>query len=563
MVIVPTRERARLPAIVLALALATVASACASGNTSTAGDAGGGSSDASVDADSGLDASSPPEGGVDAAVGDGAPAPPHDASVEGAAADGCATAAETCNLADDDCNGACDDILGCRIGVDRSYDATAGLHFYSTTDSESECCGYSVEQHDAFYLYAAQQTGLAAFYRCRTSTGSHLYTTDPGCEGQTSEGVMGWIGTSATCGGVPLYRLDDATTGDHLYTTSSAEAASAQSGGYTLHASPGYVWPADCGGTSCTWPSPIALTGSTLTAATGFPTAWYGFPIPGTQSFASLSGSVSVDNSANIYSEVLFILQYLPSGNCTSGLWPSSTPEYGPPGAIGLGQFIVKAPTQGTFTVPVDFTLPGGLPMTSCVLLGLNGGTVAASHDVTATASLSMTYTAPQTPAQSLLGAGGEFCFGQGFGCQANTTNDALSFANVTPITSAMHLVALYGDISDSTFDGTSSFGPLPAGAWTATNDFYVYHGSTECSSFGVASGIAGPGNYTASIPTDATLLLHVPLSGSGIGVSEEQVFQPFSGMPLAAGDCLVTLWGLQGGGAFDNETQVTALVGP
>jgi hypothetical protein len=35
------------------------------------------------------------------------------------------------------------------------------------------------------------------------------------------------------------------------------------------------------------------------------------------------------------------------------------------------------------------------------------------------------------------------------------------------------------------------------------------------------------------------------------------------SNVSLAAGDCLVTLWGLQGGGGFDNETQIFALVAP
>ena len=484
-----------------------------------------------------------------------------DAPVD-ATGDGCAAKVEVCNLMDDDCNGYCDDLLGCRIGVDRSYDSASGQHFYTTTDSEASCCGYVVEQVDDYYLYAAAQPGLVPFYRCRTSSGGHLYTTDATCEGQTVEGTLGWIATGAVCGSVPLYGLHDASSGDHLYTTSAAEVSSAQAGGYVLDGTAGYVWPADCGGPSCTWPSPIHMVGSTTTAATGFPTTWYGFPIEGTQSFSSLSGSVSVDNSANLYSEVLFILQYLPSGTCTAGMWPSSTPEYGPPGAQPLAQFIVKAPTQATFTVPIDFTLPGGLPMTSCVLLGLNGGTVTTSHDVTASASLTLAFTGPQSPAQSVLGAGGEFCFGQSWGCQAATTNDAQSFANVTPISQAAHLVALYGDISDSTFDGTSSFGAPPAGAWTGANDFYVYHGA-ECSTFGVASGTAGPGSYYASIPSDATHLLSVPLSGSGIGVSETPVFQAFANQPLAAGDCLVTLWGLQGGGGFDNETQVFALVGP
>ncbi len=200
--------------------------------------------------------------------------------------------------------------------------------------------------------------------------------------------------------------------------------------------------------------------------------------------------------------------------------------------------------------------------MSSCVLVGLNGGTVVAPHDVTSAADLSLTYTAPQSPAQSIIGMGGEFCFGQNWGCQGATTDDSLSFALVTPITQTTRLVALYGDVSDSTFDGTSSFGAPPAGAWTARNDFLVYLGA-ECSAFGVTSGIAGPSNYYASIPGDATPLLSVPLSGSGIGVSTVPVFQAFSNVTLDAGDCLVTLWGLQGGGGFDNETQVTALDEP
>jgi hypothetical protein len=474
----------------------------------------------------------------------------------------CAPPAEICNLVDDDCSGYCDDILGCRVGVDRAYDSTTGLHFYTTTDSEASCCGFSVETFDDFYLYATAQAGLVPFYRCRTATGSHLYTTSSSCEGATLEGTMGFIATSAVCGSVPLYRLDNATSGDHLYTTSMAEVTSAEGGGYTLSGTSGYVWSADCGGPDCTWPSPIDMVGSTMTAATGFPTVWYGFPISGTESMTTLSGTVSVTNSANLYSEVLFILQTLPSGTCTSGHWPASTPEYGPPGTKPLANFIVKAPTTGTFSVPIHFTLPGGLPMTSCVLLGLNGGTVATAHEVTAAANLTLTFNGPQVPAQSVLLPGGEFCFGQSGGCQRATTNDALSFATVTPVSAATNIVALYGDISDSTFDGTASFGAPPAGAWTATNDFYVYRGS-DCAAFGVASGTAGPGSYYASVPGDAVHLLSVPLAGNGIGATAQQVFQPVSGVSLAAGDCLVTLWGLSGGGAFDNETQVFALTAP
>ncbi|MHB1845208.1 MAG: hypothetical protein ACYCWW_10285 [Deltaproteobacteria bacterium] len=567
---------------------------CGSATTSVrpGADAGGGGGDAGGSLDGGQpqDAGQGGDAGIDGGVGvadsgtaggdAGTPMPDAGACAAGATqscttscgstgTESCANGAfgacvpprEICNLRDDDCSGYCDDILGCRVGVDRAYDQTAGLHFYTTTDSEASCCGYAVETYDAFYLYAQAQSGLVPFYRCRAASGAHLYTTDQSCGGATLEGTMGYIATGPVCGSVPLYGLSS-SSGDYLYTTSAAEASASASSGYTSLGTVGYVWPGACGGPSCDWPSPIELRGSALTTVTGFPTAWYGFPMPAGQQVASLVGNISVTNAENLYSEVLFILKYLPSGSCPTGRWPSTTPEFGPPGAPGFASFIVKAPTKGAFSLPINLTLPGGLPISSCVLLGLNGGPVSAPQNVISAASLTLSYGPAQAPTQRRVGMGGEFCFGQNWGCQGATTNDSLSFARVTPITTATQLVALYGDISDSTFDGTSAFGAPPAGAWTASNDFYVYHGP-ECSSFGVSSGTAGPGSYYASIPGDAVHLLSVPLSGSGIGVRTSQVFQSFTNVQLAAGDCLVTLWGLSGGGGFDDETQVSALVTP
>ncbi len=472
----------------------------------------------------------------------------------------CEPPSEACDLEDDDCDGACDDLMGCRVGVDRSDNATAGLHFYTTDDAEAGCCGYSVEGYDYFYLYASQEPGLVPFYRCRSSTGAHRYTTDPSCGGDISEGVLGFIATQAVCGAIPLYELRNPSNGDDFFTTSSAEQAAAQAEGLTPAGTAGYVWPDACAGPGCTWKSPVAMSGEARTSVTGFPTAWYGFPISGTQSFTSLSGTVSITQSDDLYSEVLFILQYLPTGACPSGRWPATTPEFGPPGARGIGQVIVKAPTHGSFTLPIDFELPGGLPISNCLLLGLNGGPVSTGHDMVSSANLSLGFTAPQTPPQQVIGMGGEFCYGQDWGCQKATTVDTQSFAAVTKLSQPVRLVALYGDISDTTFDGTSAFGPPPAGSWTATNDFYVYHGA-ECDQLG--SGILGPGNYYANIPPDATLLLSVPLSGRGIGVATQPVDKTFPNLSIPAGDCLVTLWGLQGTGGFDNETQVTALVTP
>ena len=76
----------------------------------------------------------------------------------------------------------------------------------------------------------------------------------------------------------------------------------------------------------------------------------------------------------------------------------------------------MKAPTAGSFSQSIDLTIPGGLPVNSCLLLGLNGGPVAQAQAVTMSASLTLSYTAPQAPTQSLIGAGGEFCFGMNGG---------------------------------------------------------------------------------------------------------------------------------------------------
>lgn len=158
----------------------------------------------------------------------------------------------------------------------------------------------------------------------------------------------------------------------------------------------------------------------------------------------------------------------------------------------------------------------------------------------------------------------------------ASTANDSESFAAVTQITQHSNLNAIWGNISDSTFDGTRYFGPLPSGPWNTTNDVYVYRGA-DCSQFPAGHSVNGPSNYYSRIPSDATHLLSAPLSGIG-GISEGQtinyllpgktngvaVYQTFSKVTLNSGDCLVTLFGLQGTtGAFDNEDQLDAFVTP
>src|ERR1700685_1301177 len=116
------------------------------------------------------------------------------------------------------------------------------------------------------------------------------------------------------------------------------------------------------GGTNMT----TSFSFTTTTSAPPFLTLWKGYPIPsGDINLVSLAGTVSVNNSENVFAEMLFFVEYLPSGSCPSS---ESAPEYGPTGQQTLWSDMIKAPTAGTFSVPVNFTLPAGEYVTNCLM---------------------------------------------------------------------------------------------------------------------------------------------------------------------------------------------------
>jgi len=156
---------------------------------------------------------------------------------------------EACNLADDNCNGRCDEVGGCRTAVHRSYHPSSGEHFYTTSASEAACCGFRVEALNYYYLYSTPAPGTVPFYRCLMDYGLHFYTTASNCETGRGrvEGVMGYIGSSPTCGAIPLYRTYLPRNGDHFYTTSAAERDAALRAGYLNEGIAGYVWPSPTG----------------------------------------------------------------------------------------------------------------------------------------------------------------------------------------------------------------------------------------------------------------------------------------------------------------------------
>jgi hypothetical protein len=319
--------------------------------------------------------------------------------------------------------------------------------------------------------------------------------------------------------------------------------------------------------------STVASHFSVTNPAPGFPTQWFGYRLPAGQlNFTGLTGTVTMANSANIFSEILFIVTYLPSGACPT---EGTTDPNGPPGlGPSLWSDIIKGPTTGYFSDPVNFTLPVGIPISNCLIVGFGGGTVAGAHPVTGTVNLVANYTQKPDESTQILGLDSEFCFGQNWGCEAATTDDTQSFAAVTQVMQRSKLNTILGNISDSTFDGSANFGPLPAEAWSSTNDVYLYPASS-CSQFPAGRSFNGPGNYLRQVPPDATLLLHVPLTGSAGAVAGETVnyLQPgmtngivvnqaFSNVTLNAGECLVVLYGMQHTtGAFDNEDQLRAIV--
>jgi len=309
---------------------------------------------------------------------------------------------------------------------------------------------------------------------------------------------------------------------------------------------------------------------STTTAETGFPTFLAMYHVAdGAKSpveARSLSGTISIKNFDPTFSEVLFLIVY----------WQGSCPA----NDINLTQAagfiwsdILKNPTQSDSTLAVNVNFPHPLPMTGCVGLYYGGGTLTQGK-VTMSANLDLTYQAATSNPNTVLDLSGEYCFGQNWGCQNATEIDGEGFA--VPITlPAGHLVELYGDISDSAFDGTQNFGPLPTGgSWSATNDFYLIPGGCGIFTENLnGQGFPNPAPLSTLhgwLPAKALHLASVPLvdriapGETGKAALQSQIENLFSvPVKVNAGDCMVVLYGRTGNGATDNETQIHALMAP
>jgi hypothetical protein len=282
----------------------------------------------------------------------------------------------------------------------------------------------------------------------------------------------------------------------------------------------------------------------------------------------ALTGTLSLKNATPTFSEVLWVLVYY-QGECPADTDLSLT------NATIIWSDILKNPSQSNSSFLVNLDFPHPLPMTGCVGFYFGGGPLLQGKAIMS-ADLDLTYQPVKSPnLNTVVDVGGEYCFGQNGGCQNATGIDGEGFA--VPITDLPvgHLLQLYGNISDSTFDRTKDNGPLPTGeAWGASNDFYLLPGGCGIFEENLNNqGFPNPAPLATLhswLPHDALHLASLPLvdritSGeTGKATLQGQVQNIFSvPVKVNAGDCMVVIYGRSGNGATDNETQVKALIAP
>ena len=282
----------------------------------------------------------------------------------------------------------------------------------------------------------------------------------------------------------------------------------------------------------------------------------------------ALTGTISLKNFDPNMSQILWLLVY----------WQGECPAHDinlTHAAGFLWSDIIKNPSRSESSVPVNLVFPHPLAMTGCVGLYYGGGSVLVQSKVTMSADLDLTYRPAKTPnPNTVLDVSGEYCFGQNWGCQNFTEIDGEAFAVPIMMSTAGHLLELEGNISDSTFDGTNGFGPLPTGSWGAINDLYLLPGGCGIFSENLnGQGVPNPAPLSTLhlwLPKDALHLASLPLldrvspgepSEAALQGQVENIFSV--PVKVNSGDCMLVIYGRTGNGATDNETQVHAVMGP
>ncbi len=110
-------------------------------------------------------------------------------------------------------------------------------HFYSLNLCEGTNAGYRYEGIH-FHTSVTPLSGGVQLKRCRVgSTGKHFTSSSPTCEGQVTEGSLGYIYVNQVSNAMPVYRYYNPGADDHLTTIWWGEGAN---GGYVLENIQGY-----------------------------------------------------------------------------------------------------------------------------------------------------------------------------------------------------------------------------------------------------------------------------------------------------------------------------------
>ena len=109
-----------------------------------------------------------------------------------------------------------------EVPVYRSFKAPQ--HFYTESYDELAGAGFALEGTDFLVFTTSENGQLVPLYRClRSNANDHFASRSSNCEGQTVEGLFGYISAQSASGKTAIYRFH--SNSDHLVTTNYSEGA--------------------------------------------------------------------------------------------------------------------------------------------------------------------------------------------------------------------------------------------------------------------------------------------------------------------------------------------------
>jgi hypothetical protein len=285
----------------------------------------------------------------------------------------------------------------------------------------------------------------------------------------------------------------------------------------------------------------------------GFQKRLYFKPLSG-QSITNIRGSVALSLASDNFTETLFTVATTPITDCKTYRNGEEFDTYeqlfaAHPNLQPVQCIILKQPVPGLDSLDVNYDYPGGVSNQGCLVYIVDTGP---PNGVSLeTNYVELTVTTDNSPAQLTVGVdgGSEFCFGQSFGCQLHTLDNATTFVHAAVVPADSTLVALTGDIGTSALVGAGGYGAPPMGAWSMNTDWYFIPGG--CKEYPIGDSV-----LQFPIDTRASPVYSVEQNLYGVDTMQTTLNQPIN-LDLKSGDCLLTVVYMKGAGAIDTENQV------